>query len=86
MAQIELVELTNEWKAFSDIVTPADNTDYYIQNRFGTMLACEGASEPTTEEGVILKPYKTLKYKKGTQNLYLKAIGNKCTINVSSGA
>lgn len=86
MAQIALENLTTTWVEFSDIETPTPDTEYWIQNRGADfLLACEGSAEPTTDEGICVKPYETLKYVKGTENLYLRAYRTTCTINVSSG-
>ena len=85
MAQIGLQNLTTEWTAFTDITTPDADTNYYIQNRGpDILLAVESSAEPTTVDGVLVQPYKTLNYKKGTQTLYLRAYASNCAINVSS--
>ena len=85
MAQVSLNTLTNKWVAFTTITTPADDTNYYIQNRGSDFLvAAESASEPTDAIGVMVKPFETLVYKKGTNTLYLRAYTTVCTINVSS--
>ena len=85
MAQEAFESLTSEWTALSDIITVGADTNYYIQNRGADiLLAVESASEPTTLDGVLVKPYQTLNYKKGTGDLYLRAYSSNCAINVSS--
>lgn len=85
MAQIDFENLTTDWVAFTDITTPADDTDYFIQNRGpDNLLAVESASEPSSLDGVLVQPYKTLVYKKGTDTLYLRAYSSNCAINISS--
>lgn len=85
MAQISLQNLTTEWVAFSSITAVDANATYYIQNRGADYLvACEGSSEPITQEGVFVPPSKILKYKKGNQNLYLRASTKGCSINISN--
>lgn len=87
MSQISTETIGEEWVAFSDIETPVQDTNYYIQNRgAGALLACEADSKPSDEnnDGIVVPPNKVLIYKLGSQNLYLKAIGyGGCTINVS---
>ena len=83
--QINFRELKTKWVAFTDITTPDADTTYYIQNRGpDVLLAVEASAEPTTVDGVLVQPYKTLNYKKGTQTLYLRAYSSNCAINVSS--
>lgn len=86
--QIALTTLDKNWVTLASIVTTVeDDTTYYIQNRGNdTLVACEGANEPTTEAGVYVFPKQTVAYKKGTQTLYLRALGTECTINVTSEA
>lgn len=85
MAQEDFEELTNTWKALSDIITVDADTTYYIQNRGSDMLlACEGAAEPTDSVGILVKPFGALKYKKGTDTLYVRAYTTSCFINISS--
>ena len=80
----ERLFLKKEWTAFEDIETPTQDKTYYIQNRGPeTLIACEGDSEPTTHEGIYVPIYKVLKYVKGSQNLYLRAKSDICTINIS---
>lgn len=83
--QISLVQLTHEWKPFSDIVTPEDDAVYYIQNRGAdTLVALESSSEPSeTDAGSMVLPYKECKYVKGSQDLYLRAFNEGCEINVT---
>lgn len=85
MAQIALEDLTESWVAFSDIETPVADQLYFIQNRGnGVFIAQESAAEPTDDAGVIVEPYKVLKYIAGTDTLYLKALYGECTINITS--
>lgn len=87
MAQEGLAELTKAWSALSDIITVDADKTYYIQNRGSDMLlACEGATEPTDADGVLVRPFEVLKYKKGTGSLYVKAYTATCSINISSEA
>ena len=83
MSQIASLSLNTTWKPFSEIITPEDDVNYYIQNRGSDFLiACEG--DPQSDEGIFVKPYELLKYKKGSQSLYLRASSSNCTINVSN--
>ena len=85
MAQVGFEHLTEDWTPFTDIETPVDDQLYFIQNRGpGLLLAQESAAEPTTEDGVIVEPYKVLKYIKGTDTLYLRAFKGVCSVNVTT--
>lgn len=85
MAQEKFEQLIGEWIELSDIITVDVDKTYYIQNRGPDVLvACEGSSEPVSEEGVLVQPYKVLKYKKGADDLYLRAFANNCSINITS--
>lgn len=85
MAQEAFEQLTSEWVAISDKITVDSNKTYYIQNRGAdVLLAVESASEPTTLDGVLVKPYEVLKYKEGTDTLYLRAYNSNCAINITS--
>lgn len=80
-------DLTTTWTALSDIITVDADTTYYIQNRgAGVLVVVEPDSEPSADDtdGILVQPYKVLKYKKGTNDLYLRAFANMCSINVSS--
>lgn len=84
MAQEAFESLTNEWTALSDIITVADDTTYYIQNRGpDVLIACESSSEPTSDEGTVVLPYFVAKYEKG-DDVYLRASSGKCSVNISS--
>lgn len=84
--QVDLVNLTTEWVALSTITTVEDNTNYYIQNRGGGILiGLESSSTPTaTKGGILVRPFEVAKYKKGTQNLYLRAYSGQCEVNITS--
>lgn len=88
MAQVGFSKLTNEWVALSDIITVDSNTVYRIQNRgIDKVIALESSSEPSDDvrEGNEILPGKTGEYKKGTQDLYLKAASfSPCEINITS--
>ena len=85
MAQEAIEQLTTEWGALSDIITVDSSKTYYIQNRGAdVLLAVESASEPTSLDGVLVKPYEVLKYQEGTDPLYLKAYNSNCSINITS--
>ena len=85
MAQVTKATLTTDWTALSDVMTVEENVSYYIQNRSPyNIIACESSSEPTTEEGILVLPYRVLFYEKGTQNLYLRTLENTALINISS--
>lgn len=88
MSQVDLVKLTKEFVAFSDITTVDADTTYYIQNRGPDVLvALEASSTPDEElDGVYVPPYCVLQYKQGEQNLYLRAGKTNCSINVSKEA
>lgn len=88
MAQLGFFKLSNEWTALSDLITVGNDVTYYIQNR-GTdnIIALQSTSEPTGEErgGNLIPPEKAAEYKKGTQDLYLKASSfTQCEINITS--
>ena len=86
MAQVDVKKLENEWIPFSSIVIPVSDRLYYIQNRGpNIMLACEGNSMPIKNDGLMVKPNQVLKYKVGSQNLYLKSESG-CLANVSDEA
>lgn len=85
MAQEAFESLTSDWTVVSDIITVDADTTYYIQNRGADiLLAVESSAEPTTLDGVLVKPYDVLKYKKGTDDLYVKAYTSTCSINITS--
>ena len=87
MAQEAFEQLTSEWTDIADIITVDASATYYIQNRGSdTLVACEGSAKPTRAIGVLVKPYEVLKYKKGTDNLYLRAFNTNCGINITSEA
>lgn len=74
--QIDYREIGRNWVDFNTITTPAADTTYQIYNRGPfNVLAVEASATPTTQAGVLVRPYETLIYKKGTQTLYLKAEG-----------
>lgn len=89
MSQVNFETLSNEWKTLSDIISVDADTTYYLQNRgVDTMIALESSSEPAAnaQGGVMVLPYKTVQYKKGTQDLYLRAFNKSCSVNISSEA
>lgn len=90
MAQIEFTGLTRSWTPFATIVGTVDaDTTYQIQNRgFDTLVLLESGSTPTasTQAGVLVLPNNTAVYKKGTQDLYLRAFNQSCSINITSEA
>lgn len=84
MSQLVTDTINTEWTDIEDLITVTASTLYFIQNRGPfAILACEGDSEPTTDEGIVVPPYATLKYEQGTQKLYLKTLNGKCAINIS---
>lgn len=84
MSQIALKELTEEWVAFTDITTPENNKNYYIQNRGPqNVLALESDSIPETLDGVLITPYEQYTYQKGSQTLYFRAYSNNATVNIT---
>lgn len=89
MSQVDFETLTDEWKALSNIISVDADTTYYLQNRgVDTMIALESSSAPAAnaQGGVMVLPYKTVQYKKGTQDLYLRAFNKSCAVNISSEA
>lgn len=88
MAQIDFKALTKEWTSFATIVGTVDaDKTYQIQNRgFDNLVALESVNAPTgsTQAGVLVLPNNTVIYKKGTQDLYLRAFNVSCAINVTS--
>lgn len=85
MAQVAFEQIKNEWVELSDLITVSADTTYFIQNRGNdNLIACEGSAEPDSATGVFVKPYETLVYKKGSEDLYLRAFDGRCFINISS--
>jgi hypothetical protein len=89
MAQIKFEgNLNKNWTAFSTIVgTVGADTNYQIQNRGAdTLVLLESSDTPSndTQAGVMVLPYATCIYKKGTQDLYLRAFNRNCSVNVTS--
>lgn len=79
--QVNLLDITKNWQAFE-----ADaSITYLIQNRgYDVLVALEADSLPNaTDEGVMVEPYQVVEYKKGSQNLYLRAFNQSCSVNVS---
>lgn len=86
MAQIAYDEVGSTWVDASTLGTFTQGDTYFIQNRgLGTLLAVEGASEPTTEAGVIVDGLKVLKWTVGTDKLWLKS-NSKSYVNITSEA
>lgn len=88
MAQIKLEKLTKAWVAFGDIVGTVGTKEYIIQNRgYDTLVALEADSTPDADnqEGVLILPNDCGVYVKGSQNLYLRAFNQGCSINVTEG-
>ena len=78
--------LTTEWVAFDDLITVDADATYYIQNRGSDVLvALESSSAPSSdnEGGDFVLPNVQAEYVKGTQNLYLRACYNNCSINIT---
>lgn len=87
MAQVAFEQIKNEWVELSDIITVDADVTYFIQNRGNDkLIACEGSAKPESAVGIFVEPYKALKYKKGTDSLYLRAFADNCFINISSEA
>ena len=83
MANKNFSILSTTWVAITDLITPEDDKNYFIQNRGPFMvIAVESASTPTTDAGIVVPAYKTLKYVKGTNTLYLKSYGTSY-VNIS---
>lgn len=86
--QIDFGNITAEWMPFSDIVTPEPGVVYRIQNRGPDVLVLlEASSLPSAdaEGGDLVHPYLQAIYEKGEQNLYLKALNNECSVNITAG-
>lgn len=87
MAQVGIKKLTTEWTAFTDITTPEDDVEYFIQNRGpDRLLAVESTEAPTTLAGTLIYPTpqdKGAKYKKGNNPLWLRSFSTNCSINVT---
>lgn len=84
--QEEFQALTNEWTALSDIITVDANADYRIQNRGADVLvALESTGVPSddNEDGTFIPPLVQAFYKKGDQDLYLRAFNRSCSINIT---
>ena len=88
MAQVNFQGLNKTWTSFASIVgTVGADTQYQIQNRGADVLmALESGSAPSsdTQAGVMVLPNNVIIYKKGTQDLYLRAFNSNCSINVTS--
>lgn len=84
--QIEFSILDTEWKPLSNFVVVEDDVTYRIQNRGADfLLALEAASTPSDSvAGVLIPPYSVLYFKRGTQDLYLRAFSSKCEANIYS--
>lgn len=90
MAQITFERnMSKEWRAFADIVGTLDaNAEYLIQNRGAdALIALEADSIPEADNqsGIMLYPSDIGVYKKGEQNLYLRAFNSNCSINITTG-
>ena len=88
MAQIDFVQLTKAWTPFAEIVGTVGTKEYIIQNRgYDTLVALEADSTPAAnnQEGVLILPNDCGVYVKGSQNLYLRAFNQSCSINVTEG-
>ena len=80
--------LTRAWTSFADIVGTVDSSKtYQIQNRgYDTLVALESTGEPAVDNqaGDLILANHTALYKKGTQDLYLRAFNQNCSINITS--
>lgn len=90
MAQVTFDNnLTKTWRSFADIVGTVDaDAEYLIQNRGAdALVALEAESTPAADNpaGTMIYPSDIGVYKKGEQNLYLRAFDKNCSINVSVG-
>lgn len=85
MQEVFEKDITNEWIALSELITVDSDATYRIQNRGPDMLvALESSDTPDdTQEGDLILPYIQAIYKKGSQDLYLRAFDNICGINIT---
>lgn len=85
MQEVFEKNITNEWIALSELITVDSDATYRIQNRGAdTLIALDADSLPNdTQEGDLILPYIQAIYKKGSQNLYLRALNNICGINIT---
>lgn len=83
--QEDFQKIETEWVNVEDIVTIETDVTYYIQNRGpARLVALEAESTPDEEQdGTIILPYVQAVYKKGVQNLYLRAFSDQCSINIT---
>lgn len=78
--------LTNEWVALSSLITVDSSADYRIQNRGADVLVAlesTGAPSEDNEDGTLIPPLAQAFYKKGDQDLYLRAFNRSCSINIT---
>jgi hypothetical protein len=78
--------LTKEWVALGDLITVESDTTYYIQNRGPDVLVAlqaSGQPEADNDGGDLVLPNVQAEYIKGTQDLYLRAFHNNCSINIT---
>ena len=85
----DLITLTTEWTALSDLITIGDEP-IYVQNQGGSgsfagvMRICEGDSEPTGTAGDIVLPNQRITFTRGEQNdLFMKSEQGEIKINIT---
>lgn len=87
MTQENFVQIPKNWVLFSDLVTNFDNSATYqlYNNGVSTVKCLESGTLPANnaEGGVLLYQNYTAIYKKGAQNLYIKALSNDTYINIT---
>lgn len=87
MTQENFVQIPKNWILFSDLITNFDNSATYqlYNNGVSTVKCLESDTLPTdnAEGGLPLYQNRIAIYKKGTQNLYIKALSNDTYINIT---
>lgn len=84
MAQIDFLHITNEW---IKITVPDEGETYLLQNRGADVLVAlesDTFPEEDNQEGTYILPYIEAEYKKGEQDLYLRAFNKSCSVNICS--
>lgn len=82
--QVNFEHLTKNWVEFE---TAESGVVYLIQNRGAdvlVLLETDSAPESTTKDGILVKPYQTVKYEKGEQSLFMRALDMSCSVNIST--
>lgn len=90
MSQENYIQVPQKWTLIEDLIPEFDNTATYIVYHRGesTIMCLEGDSTPANNAKAGTPFYKDQRaiYEKGTQNQYIKALGNNSYINITKVA